>query len=257
MKKKMIAVVLAGATLVATGAYAQESVYDKYVKTNVYDASGKVIGQTRVGTVSLPEAKNSKMTMDQVYEELMKKMEMVPLYKETTVKRDQKGKIVTSTAKEWYSPLDKGYRIEEKDNTGVVTYNVFNGKSSLTYREGAKSASEITAASEQKVVNNDVFYLRELKNNHQLQFLGEETINNRATYHIMAIPTEKDDLQVEMWMDKETGVAMKSITTVFGLQGITEVTKLDFYPEFTKGLFELTMPSDVKVYKDMQFAPQK
>ncbi|QOT00131.1 hypothetical protein JNUCC42_05170 [Brevibacterium sp. JNUCC-42] len=257
MKKKMIAVVLAGATLVATGAYAQESVYDKYMKTNVHNANGEVIGQTRVATGSMPEVKNSKMTMDQVYEELLKKMEMVPLYKETTVKRDQEGKIAISTAKEWYNPLDRGYRIEEKDHTGVVTYNVFNGKSSINYREGAKSASEITASPDQKVLNNDVYYLRELKNNHELQFLGEETINNRATYRIMAIPTLKDDLQVEMWMDKETGVAMKSITTVFGLQGVTEVTKLDFYPEFAKGFFELKLPSDVKVYKDMQFAPQK
>ncbi|MDF9411510.1 hypothetical protein E1B06_07215 [Brevibacillus laterosporus] len=257
MKKKMIAVVLVGATLVATGAYAQEAVYDKYVKTNVYDATGKVIGQTRAGSESLPEVKNSKLTMDQVYEELLKKMEMVPLYKEITVKREQQGKVVTSTAKEWYSPLDRGYRIEEKDHTGVVTYSVFNGTSSLSYRDGTKSASEITAAPDQKVVNNDVFYLRELKNNHKLQFLGEETINNRATYHIMAIPTQKDDLQVELWMDKDTGVAMKSITTVFGLQGITEVTKLDFYPAFTKELFTLTLPSDVKVYKDIQFDPQK
>ncbi|PCN43959.1 hypothetical protein B9C88_12645 [Brevibacillus laterosporus] len=55
----------------------------------------------------------------------------------------------------------------------------------------------------------------------------------------------------ELWIDKETGLKLKSITNANNKQ-IFEyiVTKVDFHPQFHEKDFTLDLPKDVKIIEN-------
>lgn len=90
-----------------------------------------------------------------------------------------------------------------------------------------------------------------VEDTHEIKVAGEEKIAGRNTYHIIATTKEENNLigNLEMWVDKENWMVLKSITNGASLEMVTEYKVFDLSPKIEKDLFVLEIPEGVVVEK--------
>ena len=86
-----------------------------------------------------------------------------------------------------------------------------------------------------------------LRETHNIETVGKETITNRSTYHLKA--TSKEDknsviADLELWIDEEYWLPLKTVVKSGGLEIKMEYTKIDFKASFDESLFVLEIPDD-------------
>ncbi|MDN9009852.1 LolA family protein [Brevibacillus laterosporus] len=127
-------------------------------------------------------------------------------------------------------------------------------------KQAVISSTGITAATDNKI-NATKQELTRLKNDiladASVTFhIAEETLLNRDVYHITkkqeAVRNNQSRITTnELWIDKETGLKLKSITNANNKQ-ISEyfVTKIDVHRQFNEKDFTLDLPKDVKIIEN-------
>lgn len=88
-----------------------------------------------------------------------------------------------------------------------------------------------------------------VKDTHELSAGDDAEIAGRSTYHIIAKVKEEKSLlgDIEMWVDKETWLPLKTKTDHGGNGLLIEYTKIDYQAEMDDALFVLDLPEDVVV----------
>ncbi|KGR88598.1 LolA family protein [Lysinibacillus odysseyi] len=86
---------------------------------------------------------------------------------------------------------------------------------------------------------------------HKIEMKGEETVAGRKTYHIAAKADKENQMMgdMEVWIDKENWMTLKTISTGGGLTVTTEYTKVNMEPEIEDSLFVLDVPEGAVVEK--------
>lgn len=88
-----------------------------------------------------------------------------------------------------------------------------------------------------------------VKDSHELSTGDDAEIAGRPTYHIIAKKKDEKALlgDIEMWIDKETWLPLKTKTNQVGNELTVEYTKIDYQAEMDDALFAIDLPEDVEV----------
>lgn len=159
-------------------------------------------------------------------------------------------------AKEWVRK-DGKRRMEmvdrENDDEMIM---VSDGKTITMYDKADNTAmimemneEDMAELGEQTPRQQAEMMLDMVKDSHELSTGEEVEIAGRSTYHIIAKAKEDTALlgDVELWVDKETWLPLKTVTTNSGLDLTVEYTTIDFEADMDDSLFEIDLPEDVEV----------
>ena len=159
-------------------------------------------------------------------------------------------------AKEWAS-ADGKRRIEvESDNGAEQTIAVNDGKQMTMYDKASNTASimkmneeDIKLLSQQSPRQQAERLLKLIKDSHDLTVEGEEKIAIRDTYHIVAKAKDTKTLigDIELWIDKETWMVLKSVSKSNQNVMTLEYTKIDYKPALEDDVFVLDIPEGTTV----------
>lgn len=88
-----------------------------------------------------------------------------------------------------------------------------------------------------------------MKDTHELSAGDDMEIAGRSTYHIIAKKKDEKALlgDMEMWVDKETWLPLKTKSNHAGNELTVEYTKIDYKMEMADELFTIDLPEDVVV----------
>lgn len=87
-----------------------------------------------------------------------------------------------------------------------------------------------------------------VEDTHDIKIAGEEKIAGRATYHIIATTKEKSLIgDLEIWVDKENWMVLKSITNSANIEMVSEYKVVDLSPTIEDELFVLEIPEGAVV----------
>ena len=146
-------------------------------------------------------------------------------------------------------------RIEAEDKASgkVVTTN--DGDKIISYTEKDKKAFSMKIGAELDLSSNANYkdqlinQLGNLSKTHQLTFKGEENVGEFKTYHVSAVPKEKNSImgKQEYWIEKNNWFLVKSSAESGNNKEILEYTKLNFSPKFEASLFVQKLTSEVKI----------
>ncbi|WP_432360041.1 LolA family protein [Sporosarcina sp. UB5] len=159
-------------------------------------------------------------------------------------------------AKEWVA-ADGNRRIEITSNDGAEhSVAVNDGKSVSVYDKATNTAmimeiveDDMRALSQQSPRQQAEQMLELVKDSHELSTGGEEKIAGRSAYHIIAKAKDGSALigDLEIWIDKNTWMVLKSVSKSNGLSMTLEYTKIDFKPVLSDDLFVLDIPEGAAV----------
>lgn len=179
-------------------------------------------------------------------------------YGESKLDTYENGKLQeTLTMKEWVdnSAGKVKKRIETEDKVSGKVVTTSDGDKLLTYIEKDKKAltmkldNELANTSSMNYKDQLINQLGNIAKTHQLSFKGEENIGGFKTYHLSAVPKEKNSIigNQDYWIDKEHWFLIKASSETGNHKGVSEYTKLDFSPKLEDSLFVQKLPTDVKV----------
>lgn len=179
-------------------------------------------------------------------------------YGESKLDTYENGKLKESIIlKEWVNNSNGKVkrRIETEDKTSGKSVSTNDGDKIISYEEKNKKAimikvsNELADSSSKSYKDQLISQLANITKTHQLTFKGEENVGGFKTYHLSAVPKEKNSIMgnQDYWIDKENWFLIKSSSESGNYKGISEYTKLDFSPKLDDNLFVQKLPSDVKV----------
>ncbi len=183
-------------------------------------------------------------------------------YGESKLDTYENGKLKESIAiKEWVNNSNGKVkrRVETEDKTSGKSISTNDGDKVITYMDKDKKAimiklnNELNDSSSKSYKDQLISQLANITKTHQLTFKGEETVSGFKTYHLSAVPKEKNSIMgnQDYWIDKEHWFLIKSSSESGNSKGISEYTKLNFSPKLDDSLFLQKLPADVKV-EDIQ-----
>lgn len=219
---------------------------------------GEGSGMAASATQNQNQNQNQTQTARLIEEILAKKR--VPVYAEctSTVYQFNFNRYDITKLKYWDNTANGLYRDEASTMPDGPVHQVVSkdGKTTI-YKVGDPRAIVYPAPTTFAASIDPVYNLNKLKATTDITLAGEEQISNRPTYHFVGkgkavpIPPNMPVLEasknrkypdLELWIDKETGIVMKSKGDHFE----TLVTKLDVAPPFAPDTFTLTLPQGVK-----------
>ncbi|GCD12801.1 LolA family protein [Clostridium tagluense] len=146
-------------------------------------------------------------------------------------------------------------RIETEDKTSgkVVTTN--DGDKLISYTQKDKKAlsmkigAELDQSANANYKDQLISQLGNISKTHGLTLKGEENIGRFKTYHVSAVPKEKNSIMgnQDYWIEKSNWFLVKATSEIGNNKSILEYTKLDFSPKLEASLFIQKLPTDVKV----------
>ncbi|MFY0543753.1 LolA family protein [Brevibacillus sp. H7] len=166
--------------------------------------------------------------------------------------------------KVWDNTLNGKLRREEQRNQEPMhVYKSQEGKA-LLYVRGQASASLYNSGVSVKdnQLNRTVEELKRLQLTTNSTRVDEEEVLNRTAYHlsgkgktlerIINVGGKQEKLlqkqpDVELWIDSETGLLLKKISTLNGDTSIYTVNKVEFQSSFDQSLFVLNVPKGVTI----------
>ncbi len=171
----------------------------------------------------------------------------------TTVTNDESEDYET---KEWVRS-DQKRRIElTSESTGEQLIAVNDGQTITMYDKIENTALVMTMNDDDVSELNNITprqqaeqMLSLVKDSHELSAGDDVEIAGRSTYHIIAKKNDEKALlgDMEMWIDKETWLPLKTKSNHAGNELTVEYTKIDYKMEMNDELFTIDLPEDVDV----------
>lgn len=176
-------------------------------------------------------------------------------YAESEMIVSEKGEEIEHTgSKEWRTG-DGKIRIEteNKDGSGKIIA-VNDGETLILHEVDSNQASIIEGL---EVFNLNLPSLKEQANQqlnmvvdtHEISIEDEGEIAGRDAYKLLAKANGDHTLSgdLELWIDKENWMVLKTIASVGDMQSETIYTKIDFKQELSTDLFSIDLPEDVEI----------
>ncbi|MBB4825033.1 outer membrane lipoprotein-sorting protein [Sporosarcina luteola] len=205
------------------------------------------------GLAACSSEDNQFSPQEVINEALKEANEPLEYYGEYVIKSDEEDNIQTL---EWVSSEGKR-RIEMKSSDGDEMVTAVNDGKKLSLYDKASNTAMITEFNEEEmrpiIQRSPRQQAQELldmvQDTHDFSVGKEEKIAGRDTYHIIAAAKDDKTLfgNIEMWVDKETWMVLKSISEGNGFTMKQEYTKIDYKPEITDDLFVLDIPEDATI----------
>lgn len=155
--------------------------------------------------------------------------------------------------KEWHSEDGKVRMEVENEDGSNLNISINDGKTFTMYSEESKEAfvsddSELQDLNQLSPKDQAMNLLEWITETHELTSEGEKEIIGRTAYHLKAKANEDGQLlgDQEFWIDKETWIVLKTITSGED-RSETTYTKLDFDMNIPEDTFTLDLPDDVTV----------
>jgi len=157
--------------------------------------------------------------------------------------------------KEWIGE-DSKRRIEISDEKGKQqSLSVNDGENMTSYDQAQNTAIVMSITDELKDISQSSpkeqaeLLLKAVKDTHDITLKGEEKILDRKTYHLVAKGKGEKTLfgDIEMWVDKENWMVLKTNISTVGGDTQMEYTKIDFDAKIPDSKFKLELPKDVKI----------
>ncbi|MDU1349978.1 outer membrane lipoprotein-sorting protein [uncultured Clostridium sp.] len=144
---------------------------------------------------------------------------------------------------ESYSSNNQLESISTNDGNIVMLYNIKEKKAS-TMKSLDDSDMPIRSQREQTKI-----FLENIKKSHNISTVGEEKVNGMDTYHIKAVPKEKNSIfsEQDIWIEKKNWFVVKCISHDLDSKIEIEYTKVDFSAKFKDEIFTQKVPEGVKV----------
>ncbi len=175
-------------------------------------------------------------------------------YAELEMIVSDKGETTVEIMKEWRSSdgkirtesqnLDGNYQIISANNGSILTlYEVDQNKAYIIDDE------EILSFNKPSLKDQANMLLEMVRDTHEISTKDEEKVVGRDTHHLFAKAKKNDTLfgDLELWIDKENWLVLKSIFNVGNTVTETTYTKIDFNAKIPSDLFTIDLPADVEV----------
>ena len=180
--------------------------------------------------------------------------EVASFYGESEMTFSENGEKEHSLMKEWRSS-DGKIRIETEDQNSGESSIVINDGNKITMYLVEENQAIITEMLEEDFFTQPSpkeqtkMMLTMVENTHTVSIEGEEKVANRMTYHLVAKANEENTLlgDMEMWIDKENWVALKTISITGDSKLEMAYTKIDFNREIPLDIFTLDLPENVEI----------
>lgn len=165
--------------------------------------------------------------------------------------------VVDKIAKEWQDISKDKMRVRiesysDKNELEIVSTN--DGSTVMIYNVGDKKASTMKSLDNLGIPirsqrEQTKIFLENIKESHNISTVGEEKINGIDTYHIKAVPKEKNSIfsEQDMWIDKKNWFVIKTSSYDKDLKVESEYTKIDFSPKIEDEIFTQKIPKDIKI----------
>ncbi|ALS26463.1 lipoprotein localization protein LolA/LolB/LppX [Paenibacillus sp. 32O-W] len=162
-----------------------------------------------------------------------------------------------TVVKTWDNTAKGQYR-EEAKSAGKTYYVVSDGKKTIHYTAGEKQAIAYPSPVNSSPIDAK-HVIRDMQVTTDLTLVGEENMLSRTVYHFKGEgKTVKKKLagggtrtvtypDMEIWVDKKTGLLLKQKRQDQYYDWETTVTKIDFPSKFPTNTFKLSLPKGVKV----------
>lgn len=164
---------------------------------------------------------------------------------------DMDGELLT--VKEWVKDGKRRIELQGSDNEHTISVNDGQQLTMLDLKSNTAqqydfSSEGVSGIMGQSPKEQASAMLNLVEDTHTIAIEGEEKIAGRDTYHIVAT-AEEDSLigDVEIWVDKENWMTLKSITSSADVEMVSEYTKFEINPEIDDTLFVLEIPEGVTV----------
>ncbi len=152
------------------------------------------------------------------------------------------------TVNEWVK--DGKRRLEMQGGDGEHMIIVNDGEmmrmldvKSNTVQEYSLNAEDKELIAGQSPKQQAMIMLNMVEDTHEITVAGEEQVAGRDTYHIVAKATEEGLIgDVEIWVDKENWMILKSISMNGDTELVTEYTTFDPSPKVDETRFILDIP---------------
>lgn len=212
-----------------------------------------LVGVMTIGLVGC-SSEESKFSPEQVIQNTLKESKPVGSYYGEYDMTLAKEKM---HVKEWVGK-DSKRRIEISDDKGKQqSLSVNDGENMTSYDQAQNTAIVMSLSDELKGVSQPSpkeqaeQLLKVVKDTHDISLKGEEKILNRDTYHLVAKGKGEKTLfgDIEVWVDKENWMVLKTNISTIGGDTQTEYTKIDFDAKIPDSTFTLDLPKDAKIQK--------
>ena len=159
-----------------------------------------------------------------------------------------------SYIKEWVKDGKRRIELSGPDGEQYITIN--DGKQLTSFDVSANTVQifeypdDTTAALTQQSPKEQADMLLEMvEDTHEITLGKEEKVAGRDTYQLIAKANDDNSLMgdMEVWVDKENWMVLKTVTTSGGLTMTTEYTKVELQPELEDSLFVLETPEGAVV----------
>ena len=159
-----------------------------------------------------------------------------------------------SYIKEWVKDGKRRIELSGPDGEQYITIN--DGKQLTSFDVSANTVQifeypdDTTAALTQQSPKEQADMLLEMvEDTHEITLGKEEKVAGRDTYQLIAKANDDNSLMgdMEVWVDKENWMVLKTVTTSGGLTMTTEYTKVELQPELEDSLFVLETTEEAVV----------
>ena len=175
-------------------------------------------------------------------------------YGEGKMKVYENSKLTEDTIfREWHLAPNKR-RFEADVNGKEQVVSTFDGKALVLYLKDKNLAlvddsGDINTESNGDFKKQMMDQLITLNKTFNIAIKGEEKIAGHDTFHISAVPKEKNGIlgNLDYWIDKENWIALKSVSESSNSRIEYEYTKIDFDLPVNDSNFTQKLPEDVKI----------
>lgn len=128
-----------------------------------------------------------------------------------------------------------------------------NGEKMVMYNKTDGTAQEMdtSAVSDYQFTPKETLQnmLAGMEVSHNYEIIDDEEILGRDTFHMKLEAKEANSLMgdIELWVDKETWLVVKTISDTGDSRMELTYTELDLSPDFTEDTFTLDIPDDVEI----------
>lgn len=227
IKRKIVSIIMGGilSVIAFSGCGTEKSILPETIVAHAMESEDNVksyYGESRIRIYD----KDNKVVEDNIMKE----------WQDLT-----QGKI--KVRMESYSNKNELETVSTNDGNNVVSYMI-KDKKAFTMKSLNESDIPIRTQREQTKI-----FLESIRKSHDISTVGEEKINGIDTYHIKAVPKEKNSIlsEQDMWIDKKNWFVIKSISHAADSRIEYEYTKIDFSPKIQEEIFTQKIPEGVKI----------
>jgi len=156
--------------------------------------------------------------------------------------------------KEWRSE-DGRIRVESETESGEdKSISVNDGSSVITYQIDENKAmiiddEEMLEFNQPSPKEQANALLDMIRDSHDITSEGDDEIAGRDTYYLVAEPNGENSLfgELELWIDKENWMVLKTISSTGDQRTETVYTKLELNADIPEDTFTLEIPDDAEV----------